>query len=596
MDGTSSKQSFMADLQDKIALAKTQLESLDETSDGYDDKKMVLEHGLESLEAQLLSEQRDEQRRRYERDMQFLDNTRLENLPIVGDRPQSSHATHATIDLPPGFAPYAGSSHNRFGGHFASDGVMAGQGRAAAAPSWGFGLLDDPSTTPDTPNASQGDGSGSSSSPDSDLLLPSKRQRESFGFPDQSGRAAKCLRTTPSPAMTGTTTPTSVGQSSVASFEDPDLFRLLGGNPRDHLREMQEEHLAQEKLLEKRRKQEREDEEYARSLAQEFDIVPAAEQPRAGPSTARWGISQTLLDAQGRYRRPDPPTSLPSTIKHEDPFSTATLPVKQGNTQNANMSCIPIKSEKYYQAKPAHIHSDDFIDLESDDDYSNSFNGVGGHPSSDPVEIDPNTFHDNNRQNQVPGFMNGTYNPYGNGTDSTTPANWSYTGGQLGQSLVNTAVNAAKGVYNSAYNLVDQQISAYGSTPMGFGGASVYNNGLDSSSLVPYIDLDSDDQPPQNLAHSYLGLHGINADDPANRALLDSYTDRINYVTHDPTRTTAEIKSLLENIRPDEELPPENREGTPDAMTYGLMEHQKLGLAWMKNMEVGSNKGGILGI
>lgn len=61
------------------------------------------------------------------------------------------------------------------------------------------------------------------------------------------------------------------------------------------------------------------------------------------------------------------------------------------------------------------------------------------------------------------------------------------------------------------------------------------------------------------------------------------------------TRTTAEIKSLLENIRPDEELPPENREGTPEAMTYALMEHQKLGLTWMRTMEEGSNKGGILG-
>lgn len=48
----------------------------------------------------------------------------------------------------------------------------------------------------------------------------------------------------------------------------------------------------------------------------------------------------------------------------------------------------------------------------------------------------------------------------------------------------------------------------------------------------------------------------------------------------------------MENIRPDGNL--ENREGTPEAMKYPLMEHQKLGLAWMKSMESGSNKGGIL--
>ncbi len=67
-----------------------------------------------------------------------------------------------------------------------------------------------------------------------------------------------------------------------------------------------------------------------------------------------------------------------------------------------------------------------------------------------------------------------------------------------------------------------------------------------------------------------------------------------DYVTNDPTKPREEIKRLLENIRPDIELPPEDREGTPEAMKYPLMEHQKLGLAWLKNMEEGSNKGGIL--
>lgn len=51
-----------------------------------------------------------------------------------------------------------------------------------------------------------------------------------------------------------------------------------------------------------------------------------------------------------------------------------------------------------------------------------------------------------------------------------------------------------------------------------------------------------------------------------------------------------DIKQLLENIRPDENLA--HRDGTPDAMVKHLYEHQKLGLAWM---EEGSNKGGILG-
>ncbi|KAH0542151.1 hypothetical protein FGG08_003451 [Glutinoglossum americanum] len=90
--------------------------------------------------------------------------------------------------------------------------------------------------------------------------------------------------------------------------------------------------------------------------------------------------------------------------------------------------------------------------------------------------------------------------------------------------------------------------------------------------------------------------------DPNGTTLIDSYSRQrtarelhyIDYVTHDPTKTAEEIKNLLENIRPDVELPPENREGTPPAMKYPLMEHQKLGLAWLKSMEEGTNKGGIL--
>ena len=62
----------------------------------------------------------------------------------------------------------------------------------------------------------------------------------------------------------------------------------------------------------------------------------------------------------------------------------------------------------------------------------------------------------------------------------------------------------------------------------------------------------------------------------------------------DPQKTKEEINRLLENIRPDEDLAPEKREGTPEAMKVTLMEHQKVGLTWLKSMETGSNKGGIL--
>ncbi|KAK3335422.1 SNF2 family N-terminal domain-containing protein [Cercophora scortea] len=67
----------------------------------------------------------------------------------------------------------------------------------------------------------------------------------------------------------------------------------------------------------------------------------------------------------------------------------------------------------------------------------------------------------------------------------------------------------------------------------------------------------------------------------------------IDYV-NDPRKTDAEIQQLLANIQPDMDIPEEERGETPDALKYPLYPHQQLSLQWMKNMEAGSNKGGIL--
>ena len=48
-----------------------------------------------------------------------------------------------------------------------------------------------------------------------------------------------------------------------------------------------------------------------------------------------------------------------------------------------------------------------------------------------------------------------------------------------------------------------------------------------------FTDLEPFEQP-QDLTSSIFGKHGINRNDPANRELVESYMDRIKYVTHDP--------------------------------------------------------------
>jgi hypothetical protein len=48
-------------------------------------------------------------------------------------------------------------------------------------------------------------------------------------------------------------------------------------------------------------------------------------------------------------------------------------------------------------------------------------------------------------------------------------------------------------------------------------------------------------------------------------------SNHIDHIMNDPRKTGDEIKTLLENIKPDLDLPPEEREGTPDGMKYPLV-------------------------
>ena len=288
---------------------------------------------------------------------------------------------------------------------------------------------------------------------------------------------------------------------------------------------------------------------------------------------------------------------------------------------------------------PAHPLSE-FIDLGSGDEWDDS----PGDNSSDPVEVDAFTLGESNRnvkserklpwtnrvgsasgqvgssswggggQNSTLGSFslddpnnallplssygtayqagtgyggNNVYNPTlmnGNGL-----SNWTHAASQAGQMVA----NAAKSVCNATNPLYNSTFAGYPATNSAYSYAYGLTGSSSNPQVIPDFDLDFYGQP-QHLIQNALTGHSIDANDPKNRDMIDRYVDRYNYLTNDPTRTSAEIKSLLENIRPDEDLPAENREGTPDAMTYPLMEHQKLGLAWMKSMEEGSNKGGIL--
>ncbi|KAK7415200.1 hypothetical protein QQX98_006046 [Neonectria punicea] len=85
-----------------------------------------------------------------------------------------------------------------------------------------------------------------------------------------------------------------------------------------------------------------------------------------------------------------------------------------------------------------------------------------------------------------------------------------------------------------------------------------------------------------------LGLDG------SNNALPERLTDFIQDAYHDPRMTEKDLDNLLQNIRPDMDIPERNRDGTPAGLKRPLYPHQELALTWMKKMEEGTNKGGIL--
>lgn len=85
-----------------------------------------------------------------------------------------------------------------------------------------------------------------------------------------------------------------------------------------------------------------------------------------------------------------------------------------------------------------------------------------------------------------------------------------------------------------------------------------------------------------------------NFTDASGNPLDDRLTNYIFDVMDDPRKTAEEIQNLLDNIRPDMEIPAEERGETPEALKYSLYPHQQVALKWMSGMEGGTNKGGIL--
>ena len=133
-----------------------------------------------------------------------------------------------------------------------------------------------------------------------------------------------------------------------------------------------------------------------------------------------------------------------------------------------------------------------------------------------------------------------------------------------GSSVCGSPSYTFRGTYNPALSFLDDQIAGYGDTAPGFG--ALHSYGSAGWPLALAGDDSALEQP-------------------------STYQDYRELI-HDPKATEEELKMLLKHIRPDEELL--DHENTPKQLAIDLYPHQVLGLTWMKQMEAGTNKGGIL--
>jgi hypothetical protein len=83
---------------------------------------------------------------------------------------------------------------------------------------------------------------------------------------------------------------------------------------------------------------------------------------------------------------------------------------------------------------------------------------------------------------------------------------------------------------------------------------------MNRPSMTPFTDINAIANLPP-----YSSLSG---------SYMENMAEQYDYIMNDPRKTNDEIKSLLENIQPDVELPKENREGTPDGLKYPLVNLQ----------------------
>ncbi|KAK5047543.1 hypothetical protein LTR84_006640 [Exophiala bonariae] len=368
-----------------------------------------------------------------------------------------------------------------------------------------------------------------------------KRQRTHFDY-DHDEPESKSRRTSPNLSAAPSSSASTDSNDSSDTSDDPLMSILFKRGPNAR----QQKYLRQ---LEERKKQEEADAQLAQKLSQEFNDTDNATKIK-NPSAPSAEYSQLFLRTNGSINQQLPTVKsepgLPSGRRSSALFATPS---------RDPWSKTPIKNDPVSPSPSTPVIKN---------------NPMSPSPSGPVIRVKPE------------------FTPASGPAGLTTPA----TTGRIPARVntydpVKSEIKTEPGRYASTQNV--PAMTMPGSAPAAMPGAFP-----DSK---PYTSLGGNPvyrYPEYNSSTSALGS---STEVPGFPYPFDArplpYTD-LGHEYADPTKTKEELEELMKNIRPDEELTQEELVRPPQNLKATLMPHQLKGLTWMRKMEEGSNKGGIL--
>ncbi|ETN46545.1 uncharacterized protein HMPREF1541_00730 [Cyphellophora europaea CBS 101466] len=356
------------------------------------------------------------------------------------------------------------------------------------------------------------------------------RKRQRGGF-DEDTESRDSKSRKQTPSQSGDASPALSADSLEGSdLADNPIFALLG-----HSREEEREHKQYLQELAARKKQEEEDAAYALRLQEEMEAeIASAVPPSSSQKTRPASTSQSFFKADGSFN----PT------KPEPPWPTSRIGAES------------VPGPSYSRPEPR-------IKVDSSGwDSPNFETGSGAAtPTSSQdslMEIPPDQFIPREPRISVTGWGPMHNSQHNRSMPGAFPGQPEFLS-SAGSSVYNNVP------YNSSTSALGNPALAYGA-----GGYALPGSGLVNPAMDPYAGLRQNNAELMRRLNPYLDQDA------------------------DPAKTQEEIKDLLKHIRPDEELSDEQLAQVPQGLTMPLMPHQISGLAWMKTMEEGTNKGGIL--